>query len=225
MIDRRTWLAGAGALVAGAAPAPSGLYDYLFLDLAGGRDAFAADLAAARPAIAAAGGEILAIFIPALGWKSDQRAVLVGWQADIPARAAALRGITAAPSVIASAPDRLAATARPHPGDKVPAGGIFVHRWFVIDPKDVDELVRLSVIGWKDYEGQFDTRIYGLFEAARTAADRKAGVTRMLLITRYRDHGAWEESRDPSAASRTAFNQRQKLLKGGWAASTRLSKD
>lgn len=230
--DRRGWLAGAGAFaIAGRtmaqAPAPA-QYDYLFLDIAadpGGRPraGFTAFLSkTGRATVQAAGGELLAVFGPALGWKSSEVAAMVSWPEAAPGREASIQALSRAPSVRSARRERLAATARPRPGERPPAGGIYVHRWFAVAPDSVAEVVALSVEGWRDYEGQFDTQIYGLFEAARSARDRRDGVTRLLLITHYRDHAAWEESRDPSAAARVAFNRRQKLVLGSWAASTRL---
>ena len=50
--------------------------------------------------------------------------------------------------------------------------------------------------------------------------DDADGVTRLLLITRYGDHGVWEKSRDPSTAAMAAFARRQLLTRDSWAAST-----
>ncbi|PZQ60307.1 MAG: hypothetical protein DI570_14410, partial [Phenylobacterium zucineum] len=116
-----------------------------------------------------------------------------------------------------------APTARPSPTDHPKPGGIHVHRWFVIDTAALDEFVRLSTEGWKDFEARFDTNILGLFTAAQTEAERAAGRTRLLLITRYADHGVWETSRDPSTAAMAAFMRRQKLTRDTWAASTLLA--
>lgn len=77
--------------------------------------------------------------------------------------------------------------------------------------------------GWRDFEARFETTIFGLFTAAPSAADREAGVTRMLLITRYASHAVWEASRDPSTDAMAAFRRRQQLTRSSRAASTLLA--
>lgn len=231
-VDRRRWIAGAGASIlapamaeaAGGAP----MYDYLFLDLeapAGTPPAKAyADQVRARAAgIAAAGGQVLGLFTPQLGWRSRQAALLVGWRPDAPAREVEMGALAKLEGVAKAERQRLAATARPAVGDAPKPGGIYVHRWFVIGAESLDEVVALSTEGWRDFEARFDTNIFGLFAAERSAADAAAGATRLLLITRYKDHGVWETSRDPSTAAMAAFMRRQKLTRDTWAASTLLT--
>jgi hypothetical protein len=111
-------------------------------------------------------------------------------------------------------------TERPGPTDRPQPGGIYVHRWFVVESRSVPEFLALSVEGWRDFEVRFDTKIFGLFTAERSANDRQSGVTRLLLITRYGSHGVWEASRDPSTAAMAAFAKRQALTRDSWAAST-----
>jgi len=231
-IDRRRWLAGAGASLAlpAIAKAAEGarVYDYLFLDLdaAPGAPPSKAygDLVKSRTvAIAAAGGEVLGLFTPQLGWHARQAALLVGWRPDAPGREAEISGLSKAQGVLQGERHRLTPTARPTATDRPKPGGIYVHRWFVIGAETQDEVVALSVEGWRDFEARFDTNIFGLFAAERSAADEAAGVTRLLLITRYKDHGVWETSRDPSTAAMAAFMRRQKLTRDTWAASTLLT--
>jgi hypothetical protein len=118
--------------------------------------------------------------------------------------------------------DRLDPTIRPADDDHPAPGGVYVHRWFEIDADAQDEFVSLSGRGWERFEALFDTRIFGLFAAGRTAADQAAGAVRLLLLTRYRDHGVWEESRDPSTEAMQIFARRQQLTRRSWAASSRL---
>lgn len=220
-VDRRRWLSGAAAsllLPAAARARGTPMYDYLFLDLEGApsAQALAARLKAQAAAIAAGGGEVLGAFTSQLGWHARQAAVLLRWSGTASAR----EDVVAA---LGGHHDRLTPTARPGPGDRPKPGGIYVHRWFVIDTPALDEFVALSTEGWKDFEARFDTDIFGLFTAAPTEADLKAGQTRLLLLTRYGDHGVWETSRDPSTAAMAAFMRRQKLTRDTWAASTLLA--
>ena len=199
-------------------------YDYLFLTLARGRaphQALAEQLRdTATPRLAGLGGEIVGQFAPQLGWANDEAAVLVRWPAAEPQGGAA--AALASPVIISARATRLAATVRPADQDRPAPGGIYVHRWFEVEAALADEFVGLSSEGWKGFEAQFDARIFGLFRAAPDERDRTQGVARLLLITRYGDHGVWEASRDPTTEAMQIFARRQQLTRRTWAASTRL---
>lgn len=202
------------------------LYDYLFLDLQPSRETPAPRLYAERVrkasgAVTAAGGEVLGLFTPQLGWRSTQVALLLRWGADSAARAAVLADLGAGAQHVQQ--DWLTPTARPV-GDVRPGpGGIYVHRWFVIDPADQAEFVELSVAGWRDFEVQFDAKIFGLMAAERTARDVASGTVRILLLTRYGSHGVWEASRDPTTEAMANFARRRLLTRDTWAASTLIA--
>jgi hypothetical protein len=192
-------------------------YDYLFFDLA-------QDAALGRTAReAAAGGEILGLFTPQLGWHARQAALLLRWPEAAAGREAAVARLEAAPGVARVRRDRLTPTLRPGPADRPPPGGIYVHRWFVVETAAVGEFLELSGQGWRDFEARFDTQIFGLFTAEPTADEAAAGVTRLLLLTRYGGHGVWEASRDPSTEAMAAFARRRRLTRDTWAASTLLA--
>ena len=93
----------------------------------------------------------------------------------------------------------------------------------MIATPSLSEFVELSTTGWRDFEARFETKIFGLFTAEQTEHDKAAGQTRLLLCTRYRDHGVWETSRDPTTDAMAAFQRRQKLTRDTWAASTLLA--
>ena len=87
-IPRRRWLQGAGALALSptlAMAAETAMYDYLVLDLDNAKDggpparAYAAAVRAKAAGVAAAGGEIVGLFTPQLGWVARQAALLVRW--------------------------------------------------------------------------------------------------------------------------------------------------
>jgi hypothetical protein len=231
-VDRRRWLGGAGALLiapsAAKAAGTQRMYDYLFLDLEAPAGtpparAFADQVRAWAGGIVAGGGDVLGLFTPQLGWHSRQAALLIGWRPDAPGRDAAIAALQGAVGVRSAERHKAEATARPAAADRPPPGGIHVHRWFVVETPAVPEFVDLSVQGWRDFEARFDTHIFGLFATERSTQDQKDGVTRLLLITRYRDHGVWEASRDPSTQAMAAFARRQRLTRDSWAASTLLS--
>jgi hypothetical protein len=186
-------------------------YDYHFLTL--GRvptphQALAAHLRASPI-------DVVGQFAPQLGWANNEAAVLARHRGD----QAALE----APGLIASATvEQLTPTLRPDDGDAPKPGGVYVHRWFEVAAADADAFIDLSGQGWQRFEAQFDTQIFGLFRAAPSPADTEAGAQRLLLLTRYADHGVWEASRDPTSEAMQIFQRRARLTRRSWAASTVL---
>jgi len=225
-LSRRAALTGLGASFwAGRAAGQAPGYDYLFLDLAGApRAQFVSHLrATARPRVQTAGGEVLGLFNPQLGWSSTEAAVLVRWTAPTAGRGAALETITRAPQVASFRAESLTPTVRPAASDRPAAGGIYVHRWFEVLSPNVAEFAELSVQGWRDFETRFEAKVFGLFQAPRTAEDERKGVTRLLLLTRYASHGVWEASRDPTTEAMQTFQRRQQLTRGSRGASSLLA--
>lgn len=233
-INRRRWIAGAGAalVVPGAASAAraaegKAVYEYVFLDLEAPKGAvasraYAERVKAQRPAIAAGGGEVLGLFTPQIGWTARQAALLVRWRQDAAAREAQMQALSGGAGVRSAQRSRLTPTLRPDGDARPAAGGIYVHRWFVVETGDVPEFLELSGRGWADFERKFDARIFGLFAVERSAADTREGVQRILLITRYGDHGVWEKSRDPSTEAMAAFRRRSEITRDTWNDSTLL---
>lgn len=143
--------------------------------------------------------DVVAVFAPLLGFASNEALVL--------ARAGVELGVPA------ETVDRLTPTLRPTQDVRPEPGGIYVHNWFTIDGEAVDEFVRLSGEAWPDFERRFETKIYGLFLAAESEADRADGARRLLLMTRYRDLGEWQVSRDPTSDAMQVFLRRRELTR------------
>jgi hypothetical protein len=196
-------------------------YDYLFLTLRRApspHTELAMQMKAAAPALAVQGGEVIGQFASQLGWAGNEAAVLLRWSGP-PGDADAA---SSAAAIAQSRIEHLTPTIRPTDDALPSSGGIYVHRWFEMDAGAVDEFVAISAQGWRSFETLFDARIFGLFRAAATDADRETGAARLLLITRYGSHGVWEDSRDPSTEAMQLFIRRQQLTRRSWAASTRL---
>jgi len=149
------------------------------------------------------GGDLLGVFLPQLGFASHERAVLTRWQ-DEPADL-----LGACPWVGAISNERLHPTARPSQADRPRPGGVYVHRWFTIDPANQAEFVKLSTEAWVGFEEEFDSQVFGLFAAEPRAED--GASRRMLLMTRYAGHAVWETSRRPSAEPASRFRRRHEL--------------
>jgi hypothetical protein len=155
----------------------------------------------------AAGGEgVLGVFAPLLGYASNEALVLTDERAGPDA---VLKGTGAASAEWR----RMSPTLRPHQGARPEAGGVYVHNWFTIDGERFDEFVQLSGAAWPDFEGRFEARIYGLFAVEPQAAEIAAGSRLLLLITRYRDLGEWQTSRDPTSDAMQQFLKRRELTR------------
>jgi len=175
-------------------------FDYLTFSLERGR---AAHERLGERLVETAPQALIAQFAPQLGWAANEAAALVtGEIAE-----AALQG----PPIAAIQKRRLSPTVRPTGAARPRPGGIHVHRWFVVKSGDVDEFVSLSQQAWPSFEAQFAASIFGLFRAQETDAERAAGETSLLLLTRYHDHGVWEASRDPTTDAMQIFQRRQSL--------------
>jgi hypothetical protein len=152
------------------------------------------------------GEPALGVFSPLLGYASNEALVLVDDRADPDA---VLKG----GGVMSVERHRLSPTLRPHQGAQPEGGGIFVHNWFTIDADGFDEFVRLSGEAWTDFETRFEAQIFGLFAVEPTAQERAAGARRLLLMTRYRDLGEWQTSRDPTSEAWKVFVRRRELTR------------
>jgi hypothetical protein len=189
-------------------------YDYLTFSLVRGRQAwtdFAAHLRSVTPKIASAGGEVVGLFQPQLGFASNEAVVLLRWpDSGKPDR---MRDLDQAPGVNTMHPEKLTPTVRPADGDTLKPGGIHVHRWFTVDADSVADFVSLSNRAWTNFEGNYDTQIFGLFTAERTAADVRDGAGRLLLLTWYASHGVWENSREQTRDPEGLFAKRHMLTR------------
>jgi hypothetical protein len=188
-------------------------YDYLTLELARGRAAWGA-LAAhvrekARQTITQEGGELVGVFSPQLGFASNEATVLTRWPSGI----REVPGAFALSEVVAHRHETLTPTVRPKDDQKLRSGGIYVHRWFTIDRERTAEFIDLSNRAWGNFEGSYDTEIFGLFTADASEADRKTSAQRLLLLTWYRDHGVWEASREQAQDAKSLFAQRHLLTR------------
>lgn len=179
--------------------------NYSYYELRLGRDRGAARSVADHLRVAL-GDKLTAVFSPLLGFASNQLLVLT--DAAAPAEA-----VMRAPGVVSVERHALAPTIRPADGAKPAAMGIYVHNWFTIDAAGFDEFVKLSGEAWPDFEGHFETKIFGLFAAQPSKDDLMEGARRLLLMTGYKDLGEWQKSRSPAETARNAFMRRRDLTR------------
>ena len=178
---------------------------YHYYELILGRER-TAQKSLAEQVYANVGEPALGVFSPLLGYASNEALVLVDDRADPD-------GVLKAGGVMSVERHRLSPTLRPHQGAQPEGGGIFVHNWFTIDADGFDEFVQLSGEAWTDFEARFEARIFGLFAVEPTAQERAAGARRLLLMTRYRDLGEWQRSRDPTSDAAKVFARRRELTR------------
>ena len=189
------------------------MYDYFELGV--GREREAVALAAAR--LKASAVAPVAVFSPLLGYPSNTVLAL------FPAlEAEAAQAVARTEGVASSVRTRLSATARPVAGAAPVPGGVYVHNWFHIDADAAEAFVALSVEAWPDFEARFEARIFGLFLAEASETDLDHGARRLLLMTRYRDLGEWQASRDPTTEAMKTFARRRELTRVSLARSCLL---
>jgi hypothetical protein len=162
------------------------------------------------------GPQAVAVFSPLLGFASNQMLVLTDAKAP-------LEAVMRAPGVVSTERHALTPTIRPADGARPAAMGVYVHNWFTIDATGFDEFVKLSGEAWPDFEGHFETRIFGLFAAQPTKDDMMEGARRLLLMTGYRDLDTWQKSRNPAETARAAFARRRDLTRVSLARATVLT--
>ena len=228
--NRRDWIVGgasAALLTSGfgaRAADHTSAYDYAFLDFNVGTSApvrplLSEYMKSINPSVRNAGGRILGGFSPQIGWHSRQAAVLIEWPESLKIGGAAADAALASSAVATIQRTRLYATTRPLDDQSPAHTGMYTHRWFVVETRNVPEIVQLSTSAWIDFERDFDSKIFGLFQAEPTPADARLGQNRMLLMTGYRNYSVWEASREPDAAAKAAFSRRQQLTLDSWVAS------
>ncbi|MBS0331651.1 MAG: hypothetical protein JSS35_02685 [Proteobacteria bacterium] len=162
------------------------------------------------------GDRVVAVFAPLLGFASNQALVLTD-------EAAPSEAVMRAPGVLSADRHVLKSTIRPADGARPAPLGVYVHNWFSIDEGGLDEFVRLSGEAWPDFEGHFETRVFGLFAAEPTQADMAEGARRLLLMTGYRDLNEWQKSRNATPIAREAFMRRRQLTRVSLARATVLA--
>jgi hypothetical protein len=194
-------------------------FDYVMLSLVRGAPARRAFADKVRAAGLTAHGRRAGLFVAQLGWEAAEAALLAERGGD---EDKALDALLAAPEIASSVAHTLRPTVRPQGDAALAPGGIYVHRWFEVSRASVAEFIDLSTQAWPGFEGQFDARIFGLFELTSEWEGSPADSRHLLLVTRYASHGVWEDSRDPTTEAMQTFARRAQLTLSTRAASSLL---
>lgn len=114
---------------------------------------------------------------------------------------------------------QLKATARPTDNTPLSQAGIYVFRDFVLDGKDIEEVVALSSAAWQSFEvgENYAAQPMGLFAPQTPSANCV-----MHLLTWYPDFTSWQNSRESGPEALQRFAARRALTYSTNAVATRL---
>lgn len=114
---------------------------------------------------------------------------------------------------------QLRATARPTDYTPLSQPGIYVFRDFVLDAKDIDEVVALSSEAWQTFEKgeSYLAQPMGLFAPLTPSTNCV-----MHLLTWYPHFASWQKSRDSGPEALQRFAARRALTYSTNAVATRL---
>ncbi len=166
-------------------------------------------------------GRVYAAFAPQFGLASDQLVVMTSWDDPEGVGPRVERELRAIDGVERVEQHMLAPTARPKTADPPTRKGLYVHRWFDLERRHVDEAVELSAVAWESFERTFEVEVIGFFRTLDGAADQ----TQLMLLNWYPSLAAWEASRDFDAdpKSRDRFMRRAQLSRRTRAITTSLA--
>jgi hypothetical protein len=166
-------------------------------------------------------GRLYAGFAPQFGLSSDQLVVMTCWDAPDGVGTRVESGLLAVDGVEQVEQHMMVPTARPRSAKPPTRKGLYVHRWFDLEPRHVDEIVEMSAVAWETFERTFEVEVIGFFRSL----DGNAEQTRLMLLNWYPSLAAWETSRDFDAdpASRDRFLRRAALTQRTWAITTSLA--
>ncbi len=167
------------------------------------------------------GGQLYGAFAPQFGLASNQLVLMTCWDRREGVERTIEETLSAVEGVIGVAHHLVVPTARPETSEPPRRKGIYVHRWFDVEPRHVDEIVELSSVAWETFEKTFEVEVVGFFRTLDDGAD----VTQLMLLNWYPSLAAWEASRNFEAdpASRTRFARRAELTMGTRAITTQLA--
>ena len=113
----------------------------------------------------------------------------------------------------------LVPTVRPRDVTPPTQSGLYVFRFFDVDPRHVDEIAQLSDTAWNTFE---NSAAYAAEPQALFGPRDRTRPGRMLLLTWYDGFDSWVTSRQPAPEARENFQRRRALTRGTLAYATRL---
>ncbi len=173
------------------------------------------------PRLEAAGGKFYGLWAAQFGLAANQLVLMTCWDRPEAAPGEIERTLLSLEGVERIDHHMVAPTARPKSAEPPRRPGSYVHRWFDLEPRHVDEVVELSATAWETFESTFEVEVIGFF---RTLAEPGADAAQLMLLNWYPSLAAWEASRkfDADPESKRRFMRRAELTTGTRAIATVL---
>ena len=208
-------------------PQPLRIYEYRFIRVKQNTwDSVEAAILANAAAVAEAGGQLFGVWAGQIGLSANQGIVVTVWTDIDTAKRKGQTALAGINDVSASETLYMEPTTRPVDATPPEGPGIFAHRIFETRREDTERFVQLSDEAWPQFEEVFGTKIFALWR--ETGHDR--AFDRLILLTRYPDYAAWQNSRfwrpepEPNAADALEkFRERRQITVDTVVYTTRLA--
>lgn len=166
------------------------------------------------------GGKLYGIWIALFGLASNQLVLMTNWHEEEGSMQKVERTLSAAQWIKNFDHHTVVPTARPKTSEPPRRQGLYVHRWFTVEPRHVQEVVDLSAEAWETFEKTFEVEVVGFFRTVNETADD----VQLMLLNWYPNLAAWEKSREfeRDNASKQRFNRRFQLSKTTKAIATSI---
>ncbi len=175
-------------------------------------------------AVTKAGGQLYGVWAGQIGLSANQGVVVTVWSDLETAKREGGSAIAKIDGISASETLYMEPTARPLDPAAPEGPGMFAHRIFEVRRDDADRFVALSDEAWP--QQVFGARVFALWR--EVGHDR--AMDRLILLTRYPDYTAWENSRfwrpDPNPNASDAlqrFRERRQITVDTGVYTTRLA--
>ena len=173
------------------------------------------------PRLEAIGGRFYGLWTAQFGLASNQLVLMTCWDRQQGVPSSVEETLSSLEAVECIDHHMVAPTARPKTAEPPCRPGTYVHRWFDVEPRHVDEIVELSAAAWETFESTFEVEVIGFF---LTLVEPSAESTQLMLLNWYPSLAAWEASRnfDADPESKRNFLRRAELTTGTRAITTAL---
>jgi hypothetical protein len=173
------------------------------------------------PLLGTVGGRFYGLWTAQFGLASSQLVLMTYWDRRQGVSSAVEEMLSSLEAVECIDHHLVVPTARPKTAEPPSRPGIYVHRWFDVEPRHVDEIVELSAAAWETFERTFEVEVIGFF---LRLVEPGAESTQLMLLNWYPSLAAWEASRnfDADPESKRNFVRRAELTTGTRAITTAL---
>jgi hypothetical protein len=170
--------------------------------------------------LTAGGGQLYGVWSPLFGLASNQVVLMTSWSEQEGVMQQVTGTLMAVEGIVHVDHHMVVPTVRPTTGAFPHKPGLYVHRWFLLDSRHVDEAVALSATAWESFEHTFEVEIIGFFRTVEPQTE----LAELMLLNWYPNLAAWEKSRHAELApeARKQFVRRRELSQVTRAIATSL---